>query len=82
MNREKNQWRNEMATIILAIVRQCEPSEEFTKIQPGEPFFEDSCKFIEMRHQLFNLVDAFRTLNHLSELIAENSANEDHVTKK
>lgn len=81
MNKEKNQWREEMATLIEAMLEKNKPSEELIKIKNDEPFFEDSCRFVGLYFQLKELVTTFRSLNHFSKMISEKSANVDNEIK-
>lgn len=78
MNKEKIQWREEMATLIDAWLEKCEPSDDFIHISPDERFFDDSCSFVELTHQLRELVATFRNLNRYSEIISVKSANEEN----
>lgn len=78
MNKEKIQWRNQMATLIEAMLEKYKPSDEFAYSTEKQPFFEDSCKFVELHFQLKELVATFRNLNRYSEIISEKSVNEDN----
>lgn len=78
MNKEKNQWREGMATLIEAMLEENKPSEEFIKIKNDEPFFEDSCRFVGLYFQLKYLVTIFQSLNHFSKMISEKSTNKDN----
>lgn len=78
MNKEKIQWREEMATLIEAMLEKDKPSDEFAHSTQKQPFFEDSCRFVQLHFELKELVATLRNLNRYSEIISENSANEDN----
>lgn len=78
MNKEKIQWREQMATLIEAMLEKNKPSDEFAHSTQKQPFFEDSCKFVELYFQLKELVTTFRNMNRYSEMILEKSDKEDN----
>lgn len=78
MNKEKNQWREEMATLIEAMLEKNRPSGEFAHSTEKQPFFEDSCRFVKLHFELTGLVATLRNLNRYSEIISEESENEDN----
>lgn len=78
MNKEKNQWKEVMATLIEAILEKNKPTDEFAHSTEKQPFFEDSCRFVKLHFELKALVATLRKLNRYSEIISEESANKDN----
>lgn len=54
---QKNKYMRHMAAVLRKINDQYKPSENCILLEPGNEFFEDSCKFIGLYHEISHLIE-------------------------
>lgn len=67
--KEKIEWREKMATILRQIIEQCPISDAFVHIGSDAEFFDDSCNFVALRHEIFELARTLEKINAYSKMI-------------
>lgn len=64
-------FRNQMIKIINQLLEDSKPSQWAVDVQPESEGFEDACKFVELRNELFTLMSTFKGMNKFSNILLE-----------
>lgn len=54
---QKNQYMRHTAAILRKIHDQYKPSQKCILLEPGNEFFDDSCNFIALYHEISYLIE-------------------------
>lgn len=54
---QKNQYLRHMAAVLRKIRNAYEPSNTCVLLEPGNEFFDDSCNFIALHHEISHLIE-------------------------
>lgn len=69
MEKNKKQWIEQIANILHALIKKYPYSEYCaSEIQIEDPFFNDSCNYVELVYQLWELERTLRSLIKFSDM--------------
>lgn len=68
MSDETKKWLGQCANLLRTIREKYSISEEFAQCQPNEDFFDDSCNFVGLCHELDELEECLRNMVRNSEM--------------
>lgn len=69
--KEKIEWRDQMATILREILRKCPVSDAFVHVGTDAEFFDDSCNFVALRHEICELASTLERINAYSKMLGK-----------
>lgn len=67
--KEKIEWRAQMATILRQILEKCPVSDGFVQCDSSSEFFDDSCNFVLLRHEISKLAGTLESINAYSKML-------------
>lgn len=59
---QKNQYMRHMAAVLRKINDKYKPSQKCILLEPGNEFFDDSCNFIALYHEISNLIGTLENM--------------------
>lgn len=63
--------RNEMVVILQRLLKEFPYTQTAVDAEVGSPFFEDSCNFVGLHHELDKLIQTFKCMNEYSNWIVD-----------
>lgn len=71
MNENKMKWRAQVAAILKNLQESNMYSQLVVDCKQDDPFFEDSCKFVELHHELMKFRDFLLSSNRYEEIASQ-----------
>lgn len=71
MYEKKREWRKTVAAMLNHLLEVYPVSEEFVHCEQESKFFEDSCKFVGLRHELCEFREFLLNLNRYEEICSD-----------
>lgn len=71
MNEKKREWRRTVAALMKHLLAKYPVSEEFVHCEQDSPFFEDSCMFVGLRHELSEFREFLLNLNRYEDICSD-----------
>lgn len=68
---QKNKYLRHMAAVLRKINEQYKPSDKCVHVEVGSEFFEDSCKFVGLHHEIFKLIETLDNMYKYNNWILE-----------
>lgn len=64
-------YRRETAIILRNLLERCPFSQNVVSINPGDPFFDDSCNFVHLVSELRAFVDLLEKSNEYTQILSD-----------
>lgn len=74
--KQKNHYMKHQVAILDAIIKKYEPSDLCVHIPTDHELFEDSCKFIGLRYEIFELKKTLENMIRYNEYIIKSTGEE------
>ena len=68
---QKNKYMRHMAAVLRKINDQYVPSQKCVDVGPESEFFEDSCNFVGLHHEIIKLIDTLDNMCKYNNWILE-----------
>ena len=68
---QKNKYLRHMAAVLRKINEQYKPSDKCVHVEVGSEFFEDSCNFVGLHHEIFKLIETLDNMYKYNNWILE-----------
>ena len=66
---QKNDYMKHQVAILEAILEKYKPSDKCVKCGPENPLFKDTCNFVGLHHELWQLKSTMKNMIHYNEYI-------------
>lgn len=74
--KQKNHYMKHQVAILDAIIKKYEPSDLCVHLPTDHELFEDSCNFIGLRHEIFELKNTLENMIRYNEYIIKSTGEE------
>ena len=74
--KQKNNYMKHQVAILETIIRKYKPSDLCVKTSPDNELFEDTCNYVGLHHEIFELKTTLENMIRYNEYIIENTGEE------